>query len=147
MNPARSETPTIVVVDRDSERARDVASQLEDAGFRAASVADHEGAQERIAECEPDLVLLGTPPGAEQELEFCRRFKADARTAATPVVMLMGLNRLDDLEKGIEAGADDFLILPVNPLELVTRVKSLVRLRGLRRELEQAQELARSSGG
>ena len=53
-----------------------------------------------------------------------------------PVVMVTALNELGDVERGIDCGADDFLSKPINKLELLTRVKSVLRVRHLKSELE-----------
>ena len=63
--------------------------------------------------------------------EVCRRLKADPATSHIPVVMITALDQVSDRVRGLEAGADDFLTKPVNDLQLMTRVKSLVRLKSL----------------
>ena len=66
--------------------------------------------------------------------EVCRKLKADAATADIPVMMVTALNELGDIERGVEAGTDEFLSKPVNKLELLTRVKSLLSSAKLRQQ-------------
>jgi two-component system cell cycle response regulator len=68
-------------------------------------------------------------------LEVCRRLKSNPRTAQIPVVIITALDQPSDRVAGLEAGADDFLTKPVNDIALITRVKSLVRLKTLTDEL------------
>ncbi len=70
--------------------------------------------------------------------EVCRRLKSDPATSHIPVVMITALDQVTDRVRGLEAGADDFLTKPVNDLQLMTRVKSLVRLKMLTDELRLA---------
>ncbi len=84
----------------------------------------------------PDLILLDVMMPRMSGFEVCRKLKEDPATRAIPVMMVTALNELGDIERGVESGTDDFLSKPVNKLELVTRVKSLLRVRHLKRELE-----------
>jgi len=68
--------------------------------------------------------------------EVCRKIKEDEATRTIPIMMVTALNELGDIERGVESGTDDFVTKPVNKLELITRVKSLLRVRHLRRELD-----------
>jgi two-component system cell cycle response regulator len=82
-----------------------------------------------------DIVLLDVLMPGMDGFEVCRRLKADPRTALIPVVMITALDEPSDRVAGLEAGADDFLAKPVNDVALITRVKSLVRLKLLTDEL------------
>ncbi|WP_378950808.1 PleD family two-component system response regulator [Mesorhizobium sp. ANAO-SY3R2] len=82
-----------------------------------------------------DVVLLDVMMPGMDGFEVCRRLKADPATAHIPVVMVTALDHVSDRVRGLDAGADDFLTKPVNDLQLVTRVKSLVRLKVLTDEL------------
>ena len=84
----------------------------------------------------PDLILLDVMMPRMSGFEVCRKLKEDPAMRAVPVMMVTALNELGDIERGVESGTDDFLSKPVNKLELVTRVKSLLRVRHLKRELE-----------
>lgn len=82
-----------------------------------------------------DIVLLDVMMPGMDGFEVCRRLKSNPETAHIPVVMVTALDQTADRIKGLEAGADDFLTKPVNDIALLTRVKSLVRLKMLTDEL------------
>ena len=84
----------------------------------------------------PDLILLDIMMPRMSGFEVCRKLKEDPATRSIPVMMITALNELGDIERGVESGTDDFLTKPVNKLELITRVKSLLRVRHLKRELD-----------
>nr|WP_210388020.1 MULTISPECIES: PleD family two-component system response regulator [unclassified Ciceribacter] len=101
---------------------------------------------EALALCEKvqvDVVLLDIMMPAMDGFEVCERLKANPRTAHIPVVMVTALDQPSDRVRGLKAGADDFLTKPVNDLQLVSRVKSLVRLKTLHDELRIRAETAR----
>ncbi|MGL4290962.1 MAG: response regulator, partial [Phreatobacter sp.] len=85
------------------------------------------------AQC--DIVLLDVMMPDMDGFEVCRRLKANPVTQHIPVIMVTALDQPSDRVKGLEAGADDFLTKPVNDLALVTRVRSLVRLKMVQDEL------------
>ena len=70
--------------------------------------------------------------------QVCRRLKGDPKTRDIQILMVTALNELGDIEQANECGTDDFVSKPVNKLELLTRVKSLLRVRHLKSELERA---------
>ena len=84
----------------------------------------------------PDLILLDIMMPKMSGFEVCRKLKEDPATRAVPIMMVTALNELGDIERGVESGTDDFVTKPVNKLELITRVKSLLRVRHLKRELD-----------
>ncbi len=105
--------------------------------------------QEALDACEHgrvDVVLLDIMMPGMDGFEVCRRLKADPATAHIPVVMVTALDQVADRIQGLEAGADDFLTKPVNDLQLLTRVKSLVRLKSLTDELRLRASTTRDIG-
>ena len=70
--------------------------------------------------------------------EVCRKLKSDPQTRDIPIIMVTALSELGDIERGVECGTDDFISKPVNRLELVTRVRSLLRVKNLKNELDRA---------
>ncbi|MBN9046722.1 MAG: PleD family two-component system response regulator [Rhizobiales bacterium] len=82
-----------------------------------------------------DVVLLDLLMPGMDGFEVCRRLKSDARTANIPVVMITSLDSAKDKIRGLEAGADDFLSKPAGDLHLMSRIKSLARLKLVSDEL------------
>jgi two-component system cell cycle response regulator len=93
-----------------------------------------------------DVVLLDVMMPDMDGFEVCRRLKADPATSHIPVIMVTALDQVSDRVRGLEAGADDFLTKPVNDLQLMTRVKSLVRLKMLTDELRLRAATTRNIG-
>ncbi|MFC6488644.1 PleD family two-component system response regulator [Nitratireductor sp. GCM10026969] len=93
-----------------------------------------------------DVVLLDIMMPGMDGFEVCRRLKADADTTHIPVIMVTALGQPADRVRGLEAGADDFLTKPVNDLQLLTRVRSLVRLKTLTDELRLRAATTRDIG-
>ncbi|MEP2979308.1 MAG: PleD family two-component system response regulator [Lentilitoribacter sp.] len=82
-----------------------------------------------------DLILLDIMMPGIDGFEVCRRLKANPKTVHIPVVMVTALDQPEDRVQGLECGADDFLTKPVNNMQLMARVKSLLRLKMLTDEL------------
>jgi two-component system cell cycle response regulator len=93
-----------------------------------------------------DVVLLDVMMPGMDGIEVCRRLKSDPATSHIPIVMVTALDQVSDRIRGLEAGADDFLTKPVNDLQLMTRVKSLVRLKSLTDELRLRASTTRNIG-
>lgn len=93
-----------------------------------------------------DLVLLDIMMPGMDGFEVCERLKASGRTAHIPVVMVTALDQPSDRVRGLKAGADDFLTKPVNDLQLMSRVKSLVRLKNVSDELRLRAQTAQTLG-
>jgi two-component system cell cycle response regulator len=93
---------------------------------------------EALAICEAggiDIVLLDVMMPEMDGFEVCRRLKANPQTQHMPVLMITALDQPSDRVRGLEVGADDFLTKPVDDVQLMARVKSLVRLKALTDEL------------
>jgi two-component system cell cycle response regulator len=93
-----------------------------------------------------DLILLDIMMPGMDGFEVCERLKANPKVAHIPVVMVTALDQPADRVRGLKAGADDFLTKPVNDLQLISRVKSLLRLKTLSDELRTRAETARHLG-
>ncbi|EJT07112.1 PleD family two-component system response regulator [Rhizobium sp. CCGE 510] len=93
-----------------------------------------------------DLILLDIMMPGIDGFEVCERLKASQKTAHIPVVMVTALDQPADRVRGLKAGADDFLTKPVNDLQLISRVKSLLRLKTLSDELRIRADTAHTIG-
>lgn len=96
-------------------------------------------AWEKVLQHPPDLVLLDVMMPGMDGYEVCHRLKTHRETQLIPVVMITALTDLGDKIRGIEAGADDFLNKPFNLAEFAARVRSLLRLKQITDELENAE--------
>ena len=98
-------------------------------------------ARERV-----DVVLLDVMMPGMDGFEACRRIKSNPRTHHVPVIMVTALDQPSDKVQGLESGADDFLTKPVDDIALVTRVKSLARLKVLNDEMLMRATTGRQMG-
>lgn len=95
----------------------------------------------------PDLLLLSSIlPGGENDehkdgFAVCRALKAEARTQRIPIVLVTAQTTASERVQGLEAGADDFLSKPFNRLELLARVKSLLRIKALNDQLDEVEDV------
>jgi putative two-component system response regulator len=131
--------PHVLVVDDDALIRQFLEDELVGEGYTVSIAKDGEEALEKVATDPPDLILLDVMMPKLDGFEVCRRLKSDERTILIPVVMLTALMAIAERIKSIEAGADDFLSKPHNRQELLTRVRSLLRLKRHTDELEHAE--------
>lgn len=127
---------TIVVVDDNEQNLELLVAYLEDLQCKTIPVKDGVTALEAIKKHSPDLVLLDVMMPKMSGFEVCRRIKSNPATASLPVIMVTALNELGDIERAIDSGTDDFLSKPINKLELLTRVKTMLKLKHLTDRLE-----------
>jgi putative two-component system response regulator len=114
---------------------------LSSRGYEVIRAMNGKEALEKVAETKPHIVILDVLMPVMDGYETCRRLKENEETRFIPVVMLTALNSLEDKVKGIDVGADDFISKPFQSPELLARVKSLVRVRSLIDELEDAHNV------
>jgi len=132
----RVKTPTVLVVDDNQENLELLQAYLEDMDCRTVPARDGLQALEIIADSAPDLVLLDVMMPKMSGFEVCKRIKNDPKTSDIPIIMVTALNEFGDIEHGIDSGTDDFISKPVNKLELLTRVKTMLKLKHLSDRLE-----------
>ncbi|OWV68040.1 diguanylate cyclase response regulator [Rhizobium sp. R339] len=139
-------TARILVVDDIPANVKLLEARLLAEYFDVMTAAD---GYEALAICERnqvDLILLDIMMPGIDGFEVCERLKASQRTAHIPVVMVTALDQPADRVRGLKAGADDFLTKPVNDLQLISRVKSLLRLKTLSDELRIRANTAHTMG-
>jgi two-component system OmpR family response regulator len=120
-------TPHLLVVDDDREIRTLVAQFLTRHGFRVTSVKDGAEMMRALESARVDLIVLDLMLPGEDGLSLCRRLRAGAATAQTPVIMLTAMGEETDRIVGLEMGADDYLAKPFSPRELLARIKAVLR--------------------
>lgn len=126
----------ILIADDTEQNVELVQAYLDELGCKIETAFDGQETLDKVAAVKPDLILLDIMMPKVSGFEVCRKLKADPATAAIPICMVTALNEEGDIERAVEAGTDDFLSKPINRWELLTRVRSLLRVRHLQNELE-----------
>ena len=136
INEDNAKISTVLVVDDNEQNLELMQAYLEDIECKTVSAKDGIIALDMIKKSKPDLVLLDVMMPKMSGFEVCRRIKNNPETADLPVIMVTALSEVGDIERAIESGTDDFLSKPVNKLELLTRVKTMLKLKHLSDRLE-----------
>ncbi len=119
--------PTVLVVE-DEPAQRDVLTyNLEAEGFEVVSAGDGEEALLLVAEIVPDIIVLDWMLPGISGIEICRRLKTKTETAGIPVLMLSARSEEVDRVRGLETGADDYVVKPYSVMELMARVRNQLR--------------------
>lgn len=117
----------ILIVEDDLSLSDILAFTLRRAGFEAVLVYDGEAALEKWSSEQPDLILLDLNLPKLSGLEVCRRIRAEDNT---PIIILSVRGGDEDVVKGLELGADDYIVKPFSPSQLVARVRAVLRRAG-----------------
>ncbi|MGO1391825.1 MtrAB system response regulator MtrA [Agrococcus casei] len=116
--------PTVLIVDDDTALSEMVGIVLRAEGFVTEFCSHGDDAMARFAQTDPDLVLLDLMLPGRDGIEICRDIR---QVSGTPIVMVTAKGDATDVVKGLEAGADDYVVKPFNPKELVARVRARLR--------------------
>jgi len=129
----------ILVVDDEAAIREYETSLLSELGHEVLTAADGAEALRLACERRPHLVLLDIMMPELSGIEVCRQLRADPRTRDTRIIMVSAVDAKRALEESIIAGADDFLAKPVHALELMVRVRSILRVRNILDEDERLE--------
>jgi CheY-like chemotaxis protein len=129
---------TVLIVDDNAQNVELLQAFLESLPVKLVTAVDGIDALEKVASHKPDLILLDIMMPRMSGFQVCRKLKGDPATRDIQILMVTALNELGDIEQATECGTDDFVSKPVNKFELLTRVRSLLRVRHLKSELERA---------
>ena len=129
-------TAKIMVVDDNQQNLELLQAYLEDMDCQTIPAYDGQQALNLINKQLPDLILLDIMMPKMSGFEVCRRIKGSPKTKNIPIIMVTALNEFGDIERAVEAGTDDFISKPINKLELLTRVKTMLKLKHLTDKLE-----------
>jgi two-component system, OmpR family, phosphate regulon response regulator PhoB len=119
--------PLVLVVEDEAALATMLRYNLEKQGFRVEEAADGQEALTRIAETQPDLVLLDWMLPVMSGLEVCRQIRRRSSTRDLPVIMVTARTEDQDAVRGLNTGADDYITKPFNMEALLARMRALLR--------------------
>ena len=125
--PSVVSAPRILVVEDEIDVALLIAYNLEAEGYVVESVARGDEAELRLAESAPDLVILDWMLPGVSGIEICRRLRARDATRTLPVIMVTARREESERVRGLAVGADDYVVKPFSVIELMARVRALLR--------------------
>jgi DNA-binding response OmpR family regulator len=131
-----SSVPKILIADDNAQNVELLEAYLGDVECELRTAADGEETLRAVEEFRPDLLLLDIMMPRLSGFEVCRKLRANPETRDLLILMVTALNEASDFERGVQAGTDDFLTKPVNKVELLCRIRSLLRVRHLKDQLE-----------
>ena len=119
--------PNVLIVEDEPPLVELLSYNLEKAGFQIHIARDGEEALLAVEERKPDLILLDWMLPYVSGIEICRRIRRNPETRNEPIIILTARGEEDDRIRGLEAGADDYVVKPFSPSELVARVRAVLR--------------------
>jgi two-component system, OmpR family, alkaline phosphatase synthesis response regulator PhoP len=132
---------SILLVDDNLQNLELMQAYLEGLPCRTRAARDGVEAMEMIEEECPDLVLLDVMMPRMSGFEVCQKIKANPATRDVVVIMVTALHEIGDYERAVDCGTTDFITKPVNKVELLTRVRSLLELRLVKKRYDQLMGL------
>lgn len=131
---------TVLIVDDEELNVRFLTTFLTRKGYEVRSASRGASALESIEAELPDVVLLDAMMPEMDGFEVCRKLRASEKTRMLPIIMVTALHSVEDEVKALDAGADDFLPKPINNLELIARLRSLLRIKTLHDQLKSSRD-------
>ncbi|MFA5802281.1 MAG: HD domain-containing phosphohydrolase [Thermoleophilia bacterium] len=142
MMQGNNENDRILIVDDSTQNVQLLEAYLSAAGYEVISAYDGNEAIEKLNDGPlPDLIILDVMMPGLNGYQVCEHIKSCNDSNRIPVMLLTALQEIDDKVKGFEAGADEFLSKPVEKMELLIRVKALLRTKHLNEDLESARDV------
>jgi DNA-binding response OmpR family regulator len=126
----------ILIADDNVQNVELLEAYLSDFDCEIRTAYDGEDTLRVVEEFAPDLLLLDVMMPRLSGFEVCKKLRADPETKDLLILMVTALNEAADFERGVQAGTDDFLTKPVNKVELLCRIRSLLRVRHLKTQLD-----------
>jgi DNA-binding response OmpR family regulator len=126
----------VLIAEDDPQGAELLEAYLGETTYDVQKAADGEETLAKVADWQPDLILLDVMMPKISGFEVCKRLRAAPETRGTAVLMVTALDQQSDVDRAVEAGANDFVTKPINKNELLLRVRALLDTRHNRGDLE-----------
>ncbi len=132
----------VLIVDDTPGNLAVLSDMLSEANYRVLVATDGQSALEQIRYLKPDVILLDVMMPGIDGFETCRRLKAEHQTRTIPIIFMTGLSELDDLLRGFQEGAVDFIVKPIKPAEVLARVDAqLAQIKNLQRAEQTLEQI------
>ncbi|MEM7717829.1 MAG: phosphate regulon transcriptional regulator PhoB [Pseudomonadota bacterium] len=122
-----ADQPSVLLVEDEPAQREVLAYNLQAEGFGVASAENGDDALMMVDETQPDVIILDWMLPGTSGIEICRRLKSNSDTRRIPVIMLTARSEEADRVRGLETGADDYVIKPYSVIELMARVRTQLR--------------------
>jgi PleD family two-component response regulator len=133
---ANEKPPRILIADDNQQNVELMEAYLMAIDCEISTAYDGEQTLKAVESFKPDLILLDIMMPKLSGFEVCTKLRSNPATKNVLILMVTALNEASDFERGVAAGTDDFLTKPVNKIELLCRIRSLLRVRHLESQLE-----------
>jgi PleD family two-component response regulator len=130
--------PRVLIADDNPQGVELLEAYLAENDYEIRTASDGEETLRQVAEWQPDLILLDIMMPKISGFEVCKRLRANPATRDMAILMITALDQPSDVERAVEAGTDDYLTKPINKTELFLRVRSLLKSRLNKRDLDRA---------
>jgi PleD family two-component response regulator len=130
--------PRVLIADDNVQGVELLEAYLSASGYELRTASDGEQTLQQIAAWQPDLILLDIMMPRLSGFEVCKRLRAEPATRDVAVLMITALDQPSDMERAVEVGADDFISKPITKSALLLRVRSMLRSRMYKRQLDRA---------
>jgi putative two-component system response regulator len=139
--PTAAEREVVLAVDDNEQNLQLLEEYLWSWGYEPVLARGGHEALDLYLRCNPSIIVLDVMMPEIDGYETCRRLKSSPAGRTIPVLMLTALTGAEDKIRALQSGADDFLNKPINREELRTRIRSLIRIRNLRKELDSSENI------
>ncbi|MCK5235722.1 MAG: response regulator [Deltaproteobacteria bacterium] len=132
----------VLIVDDNEKNVDMLSAKMRAEGYHVVSASNGIAALDTVDTERPDIILLDIMMPKIDGIEVCRRLKSNEETRYIPIIMLTARGELDDKVTGLDAGAEDYIVKPFNLSEISARVKTILKMRSLQKELMESEKLA-----
>src|SRR5947209_7723468 len=136
VKPIDERPPRVLIADDNPQGAELLEAYLSATDCEVRIAGDGEQTLQLVSSWQPDLILLDIMMPRISGFEVCKRLRADPVTRDIAILMVTALDQPSDIDRAVDAGTDDFLTKPINKQELLLRVRSVLKGRLYKRELE-----------
>jgi two-component system, OmpR family, alkaline phosphatase synthesis response regulator PhoP len=135
---SESRPSRVLIADDNPQGAELLEAYLSDTQYELRIASDGEQTLKEVAAWKPDLILLDIMMPRISGFEVCKQLRADPATRDIAILMITALDQPADIDRAVEVGTDEFVSKPINKHDLLLRVRSLLRSRHWKRDLDRA---------